>query len=189
MNFSGLHAGPAPRASAAAIGRRRPEGPRATWDATASSGARRMPGHPIALAAGPRLVVADDPTSALDAIVQRRILDHIGSLTRASGTGMLLITHDLDVAAERSDRVVVRARGEVVEEGLPEQIVSAPQHPYTKALIAASPCRRPKRSPSWSVPTRPTVSAPAGTSVTLRGEPGQMPALAPRASRTSGAST
>lgn len=148
-----------------------------------------MPGHPIALAAGPRLVVADDPTSALDAIVQRRILDHIGSLTRASGTGMLLITHDLDVAAERSDRVVVRARGEVVEEGLPEQIVSAPQHPYTKALIAASPCRRPKRSPSWSVPTRPTVSAPAGTSVTLRGEPGQMPALAPRASRTSGAST
>ncbi|MBF6375043.1 ABC transporter ATP-binding protein [Nocardia farcinica] len=121
-----------------------------------SGGQRQRVLIAIALACGPELIIADEPTSALDATVARRVLDRLAERIGARGTAVLLITHDLAMAAERADRLVVLADGEIVESGRPADLLTAPRHPYTARLLAASPSLR----PAPPRPARPATGAP-----------------------------
>ena len=111
----------------------------------------------IALANDPPLLIADEPTSALDVRVQRQILDRLQQLVRERGSSLLLITHDLAVALDRADRILVMRHGRLLESGTPSQLWHAPQHPYTRQLLQASPLAR----------LQPRRAAPA----TVKGEP------------------
>ena len=93
----------------------------------------------MALACSPSLVIADEPTTALDVMVQAQVLRLLKSLQRDLGLAMLFITHDLSVLAEVSDRIAVMYAGRIVEEGPAEHVFHSPVHPYTKALAAAFP--------------------------------------------------
>ncbi|GEO04300.1 ABC transporter ATP-binding protein [Adhaeribacter aerolatus] len=93
----------------------------------------------MAMACGPSILIADEPTTALDVTVQAHILDLLNDLRVRSNTSILFITHDLGVVAEIADKVIVMYRGRIVEQGSVLEIFSNPQHPYTKALLACRP--------------------------------------------------
>jgi peptide/nickel transport system ATP-binding protein/glutathione transport system ATP-binding protein len=119
-----------------------------------SGGMRQRVVIAMALACEPRLLIADEPTTALDVTIQAEILALMDRLKRETGTAVVFITHDMAVVAQMADRVVVMFRGNKVEEGPVEQIFNDPQHPYTKALLAAVPKLGEMRGKTYPEPMR-----------------------------------
>jgi oligopeptide/dipeptide ABC transporter ATP-binding protein len=113
-----------------------------------SGGLRQRAMIAMALAAGPRVLIADEPTTALDVTVQKQILELLSHLRRELGLALLFITHDLAVVGEIADRLAVMYAGRIVEEGPAAEVLRRPRHPYTEGLLRASPqLRRRKLEP------------------------------------------
>ena len=123
-----------------------------------------------ALAADPRLVLADEPTSAVDAVAQAGLLDDLASVTTGTGRTLILITHDVGLAIERADWAVVLAGGRTVEAGPMRRLATAPAHPVTRALVASAPHLRTTRLRPTAGTAPPSETAPAadGTPELLR---------------------
>ncbi len=118
-----------------------PEGALARYPHQFSGGQRQRLLIAAALLCRPDLIVADEPTTALDVTTQRQITDLLGALARESGTAMLFVTHDFGVVAELCDKVAVMYAGQTVERGLSAVILAAPRHPYTRLLLDCHPDR------------------------------------------------
>ena len=103
-----------------------------------SGGQRQRVAIAMAAVMTPPLLIADEPTTALDVITQAQVLSLLQELVRTRGMGLILVTHDLAVVAQRADRVAVMQRGEIVEQGATADVVRQPQHPYTRALLDAA---------------------------------------------------
>lgn len=112
------------------------------WPHELSGGMRQRVMIAMAIATSPSLLIADEPTTALDATIQAQILDLLEEINQQSGMGIVIITHDLSVVARLCQRVVVLYAGQVVEEADVHTLFERPRHPYTRALLAARPrCR------------------------------------------------
>ncbi|WP_218712310.1 ABC transporter ATP-binding protein [Arthrobacter sp. BF1] len=130
-----------------------------------SGGMRQRALIASAIALDPLLIIADEPTTALDATIAASVMDLLGDLRRA-GSGMLLISHDLATVASVADSIAVMAAGRIVERGTREQVLNSPQHPYTRALLAAAPAGKPrftKLSPASTHPKPPPLQPEQAT--------------------------
>ncbi|MFN4024310.1 MAG: dipeptide ABC transporter ATP-binding protein [Hyphomonas sp.] len=125
-----------------------------------SGGMRQRVMIAIAMLCGPKLLIADEPTTALDVTVQAQVLELMNELKRETGTGIVLITHNMGVVARMCDRVIVMRHGEIVEQGTVDEIFYAPQHDYTKMLLAAVP-----RLDQPDPPGRPALTPAPGPDV------------------------
>ncbi|MDP2085566.1 MAG: ATP-binding cassette domain-containing protein, partial [Gemmobacter sp.] len=121
------------------VGIRDPETRLGAYPHQLSGGQRQRVMIAMALANGPELLIADEPTTALDVTIQAQILDLLLDLKRSEGLSLLFITHDLNIVRRIADRVCVMQKGEIVEQGPTAQVFSAPAHPYTQKLLAAEP--------------------------------------------------
>jgi oligopeptide/dipeptide ABC transporter ATP-binding protein len=139
---TGLSSGELKRRAAEALGRAaipEPDVRAEQFPHQLSGGLRQRAMIAMALAAGPRLLIADEPTTALDVTVQKQILDLLDRLRRELRLGLLFITHDLGVVRQVAERVAVMYAGRIVEEGPAPEVLAAPRHPYTQGLLNASP--------------------------------------------------
>jgi oligopeptide/dipeptide ABC transporter ATP-binding protein len=107
-----------------------------------SGGQRQRAMLAVALSCSPAVLIGDEPTTALDVIVQAQILELLDRMRQEYGLGLILITHDLAVIADMCDRVAIMYAGRIVESGSVKEIFSAPRHPYTQALLGAAPDAR-----------------------------------------------
>ncbi|MCL4676525.1 MAG: dipeptide ABC transporter ATP-binding protein, partial [Pararhodobacter sp.] len=129
------------------VGIRDAESRLAAYPHQLSGGQRQRVMIAMALANGPKLLVADEPTTALDVTIQAQILELLAELKRAEGMSMLFITHDLNIVRRVADRVCVMQNGEIVEQGPTERVFADPAHPYTRKLLAAEPHGQPDPVP------------------------------------------
>jgi len=120
-----------------------------------SGGMRQRAAIAMALSCAPKVLIADEPTTALDVMVQAQILELLDALSRELGLALVLVTHDLPVVAQLCDRCVVMYAGRVVEEGPVEALYHDPQHPYTRLLFAATPDLDDLDGPVVSIPGAP----------------------------------
>ncbi|WID99209.1 ABC transporter ATP-binding protein [Bosea vestrisii] len=127
------------------VGIRDPEGAFNAYPHQYSGGMRQRIMLASVMLLKPALLLADEPTTALDAVVQRDVMELMVDLTKENGTAVLLISHDLGMVARYCSRIVVMCQGDVVEHGKSEDILARPQHPYTRKLLAAMPHREPAR--------------------------------------------
>ena len=134
------------------VGLPRAEGLMKEYPHQLSGGMRQRVMIAMALLCDPKVLIADEPTTALDVTIQAQILKLIKNLNEKLNTAVLLITHDLGVVAETCERVVVMYAGKVVEEGPVETIFQDPQHPYTKGLLQSVPDMRFKKERLYSIP-------------------------------------
>jgi microcin C transport system ATP-binding protein len=122
-----------------AVGIPQPESRVSAYPHEMSGGQRQRVCIAMALACEPHLLIADEPTTALDVTIQAQILDLLKRLQRERGLAVLFITHDLGLVRELADRVVVMRNGEAVEQGLVSEVFAAPKHPYTRGLLTCKP--------------------------------------------------
>ncbi|EAB6717813.1 ABC transporter ATP-binding protein, partial [Salmonella enterica subsp. enterica] len=107
------------------------------WPHQLSGGQKQRIAIACAIATSPRLLIADEATSALDTVVQAKILDLLQDLATKSRMSLMLITHDIAIAAQNADRIIVLRNGRLIESGSADQVISAPQDTYTKTLVAS----------------------------------------------------
>ncbi|WP_313603337.1 ABC transporter ATP-binding protein [Rhizobium sp.] len=139
------------------VGIREPEGALAAYPHEFSGGMRQRIMLASVMLLKPALLIADEPTTALDAVIQRDVMELMVELTRAEGTAVLLISHDLPMVARYTSRIVVMEKGSIVEQGRTEDLLDAPQHDYTRKLLSSLPFRGEARSLDTS--KAPMVSA------------------------------
>lgn len=120
-----------------------------------SGGMRQRAMIAMAIANRPKLLIADEPTTALDVTIQAQVLDVLMAAKESTGAATILITHDLGLVAEMADRVIVMYAGEVMEHGPKQEIFERPRHPYTAGLLASLPSIEDRRSRLFSIPGRP----------------------------------
>ncbi|MBL4628825.1 MAG: ABC transporter ATP-binding protein, partial [Roseicyclus sp.] len=129
------------------VGIRDPETRLGAYPHQLSGGQRQRVMIAMALANGPELLIADEPTTALDVTIQAQILELLADLKRREGMSLLFITHDLGIVRRIADRVCVMQGGEIVEQGVTAEIFDNPQHPYTRKLLGAEPSGKPDPVP------------------------------------------